>query len=70
MAKGFKHGGGSPDMLNFEIIGGTQAPATVRENTVWINTDREIAGWCFSAEKPEAAEAGAKTQSRRLPTLP
>jgi len=59
MAKGFKHGGGSPDMLNFEIIGGTQAPATVRENTVWINTDREIAGWCFSAEKPEAAEAGA-----------
>jgi len=43
--------------LNFEVVGGTVQPENPKENTIWVNTDREITGWSFSAEEPaEPAE--------------
>lgn len=66
MGKGFKHGvsvyasgggGGSGDaLLNFEVVGGTYAPANPRENTIWVNTATAIPGWHFGADEPNAAE--------------
>lgn len=43
--------------LNFEVIGGVQ-PSNPKENTIWIDTDQEIAGWMFSAEKPTTPYEG------------
>ena len=49
-----KAGGG----LNFEIVGSTEQPANPSENTVWIETDREITEWIFSVEEPENKTEG------------
>ena len=38
--------------LGFEVVGGTVAPASPKENTIWINTDAEITGYIFSATDP------------------
>lgn len=57
MAKGFKHGAGGVSALNFKIVGGAIQPGNPKENTLWVNTETEISGWVFSAEKPgEPAE--------------
>ena len=58
MAKGFKSGvsGGVP--LNFKVVGGTSAPSSPKENTIWVNTDAGITSWAFSAAQPETATAG------------
>lgn len=57
MAKGFKHGAGGTDALNFKVVGGTTQPENPKENTVWVNTDTAISGWVFSPEEPaEPAE--------------
>lgn len=45
-------GGSSP--LNFKVVGGTSAPASPKENTIWVNTDVPITSWIFSATEPEA----------------
>lgn len=58
MAKGFKHGGDGFDALNFEVVGGTTARTNPKENTVWIHTDTEMTGWCFSCGEPAEPEAG------------
>lgn len=50
MAKGFKQGGGSLP-LNFKVIGNPQ-PATAKENTIWVDTDK-INNYYFSATQPE-----------------
>lgn len=51
-------GGGSGGGLNFKVVGGTSAPASPKENTIWVNTDAEITSWAFSATEPEASAAG------------
>ena len=57
MAKGFKHGAGGGNPLNFKVVGGTEQPANPKENMIWVNTDQKITGWVFSAEQPtEPAE--------------
>lgn len=53
---GFSSGGGSE--LNFEVVGGTTEPSNPSENTIWINTDTEIAGYYFSATQPENMSDG------------
>lgn len=50
--------GGGSNSLNFKIVGGTSAPASPKENTIWVNTDTEITGWIFSATEPEALAEG------------
>ena len=49
-------GGGAP--LNFKVVGGTSAPASPKENTIWVNTSTAITSWAFSATEPEAPAAG------------
>lgn len=48
-------GGGG---LNFRVIGGTSAPSSPKENTIWVNTATTITGWTFSATQPEKPAAG------------
>jgi hypothetical protein len=52
MGKGFKHGGGGGSDLNFKVVGGTSAPSSPKENTIWVNTNTEISSWDFSATQP------------------
>jgi hypothetical protein len=56
MGKGFKHGGGGGSDLNFRVICG-EKPASVKENTFWIDTEA-IPGWQFSAYEPVEAPDG------------
>lgn len=58
MAKGFKHGAGGTDALNFKVVGGTEQPVNPKENTVWVNTDTAISGWAFSPEEPAGPSEG------------
>lgn len=44
--------------LNFTVVGGTSAPASPSENTIWVNTSTTITGWIFSADTPSGASAG------------
>lgn len=50
--------GGGSNPLNFKVVGGTSAPASPKENTIWVNTDTEITGWFFNATEPEAPAEG------------
>lgn len=39
--------------LNYEVVGGTTAPTTFKEeNTIWVNTDVEITGHAFEYNAP------------------
>ena len=58
MAKGFKHGAGGGNPLNFKVVGGTAQSANPGENTIWVNTSNPITGWAFSAEKPSSPAEG------------
>ena len=49
-------GGGAP--LNFKVVGGTSAPASLKENTIWVNTDTAITSWAFRATQPATAAEG------------
>lgn len=49
--------GGAP-ALNFKIVGGVSAPASPRENTIWVNTSVAVTGYALSPEAPEAPEEG------------
>ena len=49
-------GSGSGAGLNFKVVGGTTQPSNPSENTIWVNTDKEIAGWIFSAKNPFIGE--------------
>lgn len=51
-------GGGGSGGLNFRVVGGTTAPASPKENTIWVNTDVDITSWAFDAEEPGPAETG------------
>ena len=52
--EGFGGGGAG---LNFKVVGNPQ-PASPSENTIWVDTDEEITGWCFSATEPETPAEG------------
>lgn len=57
MGYGFKHGGvGGGSDLNFRVVCG-EKPASVKENTFWIDTEA-IPGWQFSAYEPVEAPDG------------
>lgn len=43
---------GGGNNLNFEVVGGTSAPASPKENTIWVNTSTTITSWVFSATQP------------------
>jgi hypothetical protein len=58
LGKGFKHGGGGSNPLNFRVVGGTAQPTVPRENDIWVNTNAEITGWAFSATEPENPTEG------------
>lgn len=50
--------GGSGGGLNFKIVGDTVAPATPKENMIWVNTSTKITSYIFSATEPEAPAEG------------
>lgn len=53
MGIGFKHGNGSGNPLNFDIIDGTAEPTNPKVNAIWINTDVKITGFHFAATQPQ-----------------
>lgn len=50
-------GGGSGGGLNFKVVGNPQ-PTNPKENTIWLNTDVDITGCSFRAERPEGMAEG------------
>lgn len=42
--------------LNFNVVGGTSAPSSPSENTIWVNTNTTITSWVFSATQPTGSE--------------
>lgn len=44
--------------MNFSIVGGTEQPASPKENTIWVNTEITITSWCISPAAPSSPEAG------------
>lgn len=56
MAKGFKQGAGGVSPLNFKVVGGTSAPGSPKENTIWVNTATAITSYVFSATQPTGSE--------------
>ena len=44
--------------LNFQVVGGTAAPANPAENTIWVSTDQAITGWVFSHNQPDSPSEG------------
>lgn len=58
MGNGFLYGNGGSRQLNFKVVGGTSAPDSPSENTIWVNTDTAITSWVFSAEEPQEAAEG------------
>lgn len=51
-------GGGGGGSLNFKVVGGTSAPASPAENTIWVNTSVAITSWIFSTTAPTSPAAG------------
>jgi hypothetical protein len=53
MAKGFKHGAGGGNPLNFKVVGGTVEPTNPKKNMIWVNTNTSIHRWDFSSSEPQ-----------------
>ena len=51
-------GGGGIGESIFTIIGGTERPDNAKDNTIWVNTDREITSHAFSSIEPENPDEG------------
>lgn len=49
-------GGASSGGLNFNVVGGTSAPSSPGDNTIWINTSTSITGWAMQGEAPSGSE--------------
>lgn len=45
--------------LNFKVMGGTAQPTNPKENTIWVNTDLDVADWAFSTDEPAGPVAGS-----------
>lgn len=54
----FLHGNGGGAALNFKVVGGTTQPASPKENTIWVNTETAVTGWCISPAAPLSPAAG------------
>lgn len=50
--------GGGGESLNFKVVGDTTEPTSPNENTIWVNTDKKITSWIFSATQPKTATEG------------
>lgn len=71
MGKAFLHGSRGGVGLNLKVVGGTSRPGgSVKDNTVWVNTDTDINGYAFSATEPENPAEGMVWFKTGLPTLP
>lgn len=44
--------------LNYKVVGGTSAPSSPSNNTIWVNTSTAITSHVFSATKPTSPSAG------------
>lgn len=44
--------------LNFAVVGGTEQPIDPKENTIWVNTNKEITSWIMDANQPENLTEG------------
>lgn len=44
--------------LNFAVVGGTEQPIDPKENTIWVNTNKEITNWIMDANQPENLTEG------------
>ena len=56
-------GGGGDAKLNFEVVGGTTAPASPKENTIWVNTNTTIPSWHFGTDEPNFYNLSTRTES-------
>ena len=56
MAKGFKHGAGGANPLNFQVVGNPR-PETAKENTIWVDFD-QINGWALRSSEPANPQIG------------
>lgn len=52
MGDAFLYGNGGSNILNLKVVGGTSAPASPKENTIWVNTDAAITDWIFNTSTP------------------
>lgn len=52
LSGGGSAGSGSGAGLNFKVVGGTTAPTSPSENTIWVNTSTSITSWVFSSNNP------------------
>lgn len=52
MGAAFLYGGGGGAGVNFAVVGGTIAPTSPKENTLWINTAEDISGVVFASDQP------------------
>lgn len=44
--------------LNLAVVGGTTAPASPREGTIWVNTAETVTGFIFSPQRSTSAAEG------------
>lgn len=60
MGKAFlaKSNGGGGGGLAFRVLGGTSAPSNPKPNDIWVNTNKEITSYIFSATEPEGYAEG------------
>lgn len=61
-------GGGAS--LNFTVVGGTSAPTSPKENTIWVNTSTTITSWVFSATQPTGSSGMVWFQTEEKSTAP
>lgn len=59
MGDAFLYGNGGSNILNLKVVGGTSAPASPKENTIWVNTDAAITDWIFAASVPTVRSDGS-----------
>ena len=62
MGNVFLHGnggsGGSSGGMELTVVGGSTRPAKPTQNMIWVNTDKEITNYVFSATEPEPPVEG------------
>ena len=51
-------GGAGGGGIDIEVVGGTNQPASPKENTIWVNTDAEIGAVTLAPNAPENPEVG------------
>lgn len=63
MSDGFviRRGGGGA-ALNFNVVGGTSAPSSPKQNTIWVNTNTAIPSWSFGADEPNFYNLSTRTE--------